>query len=811
MDSKQLKAANIRFARSLQTLMKMVNMFSADHKSASGMLQRSYEFLNPLLKQSRSLTLGFIDQRILLNNILTNEDGLKPLENEFLRRGIGAVTFEAGITLGAYRQAISTLAANPKAIEEAGGLVPFLDTRPLEFVRIFPALKTEARNQDGDTVLDVGSEEYLISKALSNMNSGFSQGIETMLTRMEAGMGTGTGTGSGTGNGSGLPGFGGSGGSGSGLGGGSGIGGGSGSGSGSGSGVGGGHGRGIGNGFMSGGGSGTGSGGSGTGPLMDIQRMVEQKFEASLKNPEEDPQKAYVELGKMLSTMRPDVVVSNLMAGKGNAEANKDEVTAEVFEDTALHWALKRLATMPTGEDAVVVEEQVFRVLMRSLQATQTAARLAQKLAEFAQQYVLPKATYARIQDEIRWLSLTPKQKLREVLSITHFGPAEFRRALDLIKDLVRAGNQEDAAAIGIQYLNVFQDHLSLRIDDVARVPELLRTLAGVQGEFWDAVADCLIHAMACHKVNQLIHLQVANALIALARIAATYEKFELVRRVGNSLEESIAHEPQAHTSCCRAALGHILVPTAVDRIAEIFLEKKNDSAWIRTASALLRWAGPDAMERLFSRLDVEAVASNRLAMIRLLGRLGPMAVNAARQRLSRPEWYVVRNACKILNELKDPELLQHLAPVFENKDERVQKAALQAVIETRLPQRSAVIANALPLLSPALLEDAMLDLMYQAEPESLPGLERCYRLPLPTSLLARLVSVIAAVQHQNAIFLLANICSNQQLPQLVRDAAAQAMEFRNSKKAAPPAGPKSNEAAKPTELPVGKLMLRGA
>ena len=115
---------------------------------------------------------------------------------------------------------------------------------------------------------------------------------------------------------------------------------------------------------------------------------------------------------RMLRNTRPDFVVSNLMAGKAaDAEANQEEVTAEVFEDTALRWALRRLAATPTGEEAVIVEEQVFRVLMRSLQATHSAARLAQKLAQFAQEYALPRHTYDRIQEEIRWITLTPKQK----------------------------------------------------------------------------------------------------------------------------------------------------------------------------------------------------------------------------------------------------------------------------------------------------------------------------------------------------------------------------------------------------------------
>src|SRR5215467_5520161 len=207
-DKKHAKVQGLRFARSLQTLLKMVTMCSADHKSATGLLHRSYELLNPLVKQARHLTIGFVDQRVLLNNILTAEESLKPLENEFLKRGIGAVTFEAGITLAAYKHAISAISANPKAIEESGGLLPFLEQRQLEFVRIFPATKTETRNADGDTVLDMGSEEFLISKALNSMNAGMPRGIENLLTQMEvagsaAGYGGGTGSGTGTGDGSG--------------------------------------------------------------------------------------------------------------------------------------------------------------------------------------------------------------------------------------------------------------------------------------------------------------------------------------------------------------------------------------------------------------------------------------------------------------------------------------------------------------------------------------------------------------------------------------------------------------------------------
>src|SRR5258708_27800482 len=669
-DKKHFKEQGIRFARSLQTLVKMVMMFSADHQSSAGMLERSYALLNPLVQQLRHLTVGFVERRILLNNILTDEDSLKPLEHEFLKRGIRAITFEAGITLAAYKNAIAVISANPKMIEEDGGLLPFLQQRQLDFVRIFPAAKGE--KEDGDTVLNMGSEEYLISKAMGGMNSGFSQGIESILAQMESGgashgpgsggYGEGRGYGSGTGSGSSVAVYGGVG----------------------------------------------GAGGPGnTSYLTEMQRVVEQKLDASLKNPEEDPQQAFVELAKMLRNVRPDFVMSNLVTGQagnseqgGNSEPVQEEVTAEVCEDTGLRWALRRLAATSTGEEAVIVEEQVFRVLMQSLQATHSAARLAQKLAEFAKEYALPKHSYDRIQEEIRWITLTPKQKLHELLAATHFSAAQFRRCLELIKELLRLGKTEDAVGLGTQYFSIFDDCLALEITDVGRITELLRSLAGTQSEFWDLAEMRLTQALSFGKLNQLVHVQVVNALVALAKIAATYENFALVQKVGNALEESAARDLGLHKVCCSAAISNLLQPSAVDRITEIFLNKKSDTEWIRTVAGILRWADTGALERLFVALDVEPLAANRLALMRLMGRVGPVGLPAVRQRVKHKDWYVVRNACKLLGDLKDPEILPNIAPAFEHKDERVQKAGLQAVVGSRVPTMAATIANALPVLS---------------------------------------------------------------------------------------------------------------
>ena len=37
-----------------------------------------------------------------------------------------------------------------------------------------------------------------------------------------------------------------------------------------------------------------------------------------------------------------------------------------------------------------------------------------------------------------------------------------------------------------------------------------------------------------------------------------------------------------------------------------------------------------------------------------LIGRLGPSAINAARKMIFHNQWYVVRNGCRLLGEIKD-------------------------------------------------------------------------------------------------------------------------------------------------------------
>ena len=88
------------------------------------------------------------------------------------------------------------------------------------------------------------------------------------------------------------------------------------------------------------------------------------------------------------------------------------------------------------------------------------------------------------------------------------------------------------------------------------------------------------------------------------------------------------------------------------------------------------------------------------MALIRLICQAeARVASEVARQRLKDQRWYVVRNACFVLSDLKDPELISELRDVLKHPDERVQLAAFNALKKAKAQERSEVLADALPAL----------------------------------------------------------------------------------------------------------------
>src|SRR5437868_15052832 len=121
LDSKQLKVMGLRFARALQIAVRTSGMLSTDHNVAAGPIQKSYNQLNSILKEKHEFTFGFVEGRILVDTILTTARGLNQLEEDFLKRGVSALRFHAGLPLARYKAVLAVLATPLRKIEAIGG------------------------------------------------------------------------------------------------------------------------------------------------------------------------------------------------------------------------------------------------------------------------------------------------------------------------------------------------------------------------------------------------------------------------------------------------------------------------------------------------------------------------------------------------------------------------------------------------------------------------------------------------------------------------------------------------------------------
>jgi len=863
-NKQQIKALGLRFARGLQMTVKTAVMFTVDHKSVERPIQQSFELLNTLLKEVGQFTFGFVDNQIMLNNLLTTDPSLRHLETEFLKRGVTAVTFEPGLTLARYRKVISLLASSSKAIEDAGGTLSFLDKNEVEGARILPASKNQKKDEQGDTIIDTDSEAYILSKQMGEeqgsrdfldsidalLDSGcFDPSVRNDVVSEFAGQqfdGSGHGVpikmpnlvalkegqivvdatgdpgaaaegkehtgqqnfGAGSGGSGGFPAREGSNGeAGTGA-----------SGSDALSGkryvVGGpavadngisgtGHGAPVGY-------STRGSVPAGEGPQNQgdvgpspsswrnahglrntrsgsFMEMVEASVQRSLLEERGNPQKSYTSLARILRNTGVDKILDNFPTERRQELTSlpPERLAAEYIEDTALQLAGKKLQSAEGQTQKLLIEEDAVRLLARSLQATQMADRLAQKLAKFIQEFAVPPHLQEKIREELQWSTLSGPKRYDRLMAIKHYSSTEFRRLIDLAKEFIKAREMNLVTALATHYFDFLDEPGQIDVTELSRAPELIRSIPLAQAGFSSKTIERLGRALMREDLSDFIHAQAATALTILAQSVASFESFQDVLAIGNVLESSFNRDTEKHKKCCGISLGRLLPAAAIDRIIELFLLQRGDSVWSKSSATLLRFAAPASIESVFNHLIDERDARNRLALIRLIGHLGKASIEVAYKYLKDERWYVVRNICGVLAELKDPDLADHIVPALEHHDARVQQAALKALVRSRTVRAAPVLAGSLLKLAPNILDEALDELMFLRHVKTIEGLE-AFICGAVSNLAAsrKAIQVLNAIDVDEALESLATLLRNEKLEIIVRRAALQALSNNRSDEA---------------------------
>jgi HEAT repeat protein len=828
LDSKQLKSQGLRFARSLQIAIKTAILFTVEHKTMDRPVQESFQFLNNMLKEGGAFTLGFVDKQVMLNKLLTSDDSLLQIETEFLRRGITAVTFEPGFTLARYRKVIGLLAAPTKTIDAVGGVFAFLDTNELEGARILLSPRNQ-KDKHADTIIETDSEAYITSRQMTedqrprNLLDSIDALLESawfdpstraeMLSAFAAREVDGTGYGvpiemsslvvlkdgeavgpeskdalqaGGTGEpragmAAGAP-PGAAGENGGGIGRGpSGPGDaptGMGSVPGAGQGAGG---LGDGPGGHPGGGEGRAGGHRKGGPWTansgSFMDLVESSVQRSLLEEHGNPQKSYASLARILRTTGVDKILDHFPAERRLELTTlaPEQLAAEYIEDTALQLAGAKLKSAAGAAQKILIEEEAVRVLARSLQATDMADRLAQKLAKFIEEFAVPQHVQQKIREELHWTSLNNSKKFVRLMELKHYSAIEFRRLVDLNKEFTTQREIDRASDLAGHYFD-FLDEEGVAIDSVelSRVPELIRSVPLAQVGFAHKTAERLGRTLQRTDLSEYVHFLAASALTVLSQSIAAYEDFVDVLAIGISLETSLNRDPEKHKKCCGLGLEQMLPAAAAERIIELFLAQRNDSAWNRMAARLLRFAGPKGVESVFKRLKEETDAKNRLALVRLVGQMGKESIAVAYKFLRDERWYVVRNICVALGDLKDPDLADHIVPALEHPDERVQQAALKALVNSRTMRAAPVMAASLSKLTPKVLDQALDELMFMRQVETVSSLEEFVNGAGAASLAAgrKAVQVLATIDDDEALNALARLARGKELDARLRRAA---------------------------------------
>lgn len=696
-------------------------------------MQQSWDLLVPLLKLGEQFTLGFMNQRVLLNSSLVSSTNLIHLESEFAKREIAAITFRERVTLKAFKLALGLLTTRPMVIVQRGGIKQFLAANPIEGVHVTPAAKPK---EEGDmTEVGMDFESFLTAQAI--MGSEGSAGSRALDMLMDAA-------------GVKRP----------------------------------------------------------QGADMSPQELVAMATTATrntMAEPDGNMADLLIALTQMLSALKPEFVVAALPPQK-QADLQgcpPAVVSAHLMEDAIAGWAAERLGSAVSTEDQSSggeggdgggsrgnVEKEVLQALLRGLKATRVAERLMQKFAQFVEQANLPREVYERIYLEVMWFTLPAETKHAHLLHQGQFTSKAFAHLVKYVQEAVSEGRISEAAEVTRHYFSVWAKAPSAaRAEELKRVPEFLRAMASVQ-------TLSLMHTLAEPLIQEILdetllhwpcHLEAANCLAILAQSAGQFDDFEFVHKIAAQLKRSMARRPSQHADCCGKALAGLLPPPALEKLVESFLQRRADSAWVRTATSLLAMIGPLGAEVALRRLESEPVASNRMPLIRLIRGLGASAIEPTRKRLSDPQWYVVRNAVYILEDLGDPELPAQLRGAIRHADLRVQRAAITAILKSNLAGRAGVLAEVLTELHAEVLEMVLDELTVLKDAASVEHLESFIlgKQEFKAGVREKAVVALAAVPSDRAAEALYRIIGDAAQPLMVRRTALAGLYSHGSSMAA--------------------------
>ena len=160
-----------------------------------------------------------------------------------------------------------------------------------------------------------------------------------------------------------------------------------------------------------------------------------------------------------------------------------------------------------------------------------------------------------------------------------------------------------------------------------------------------------------------------------------------------------------------RSFLNHDMIIYLVQRLAS------KDETHRGVINSILLFAGEDAARALLDSIIDSGDAVARRNLFNLIVRFGKQVRPLVEERLSNPEWYVIRQMVGLLGELKDPAAIDAIETVYANPEPRVKKEALKSLVKIGGPRATAILIKTLGEEDPSIVAQAIISLGVLKDP----------------------------------------------------------------------------------------------
>ncbi|HEY7680559.1 MAG TPA: HEAT repeat domain-containing protein [Terriglobia bacterium] len=719
----EAKAEALEFGHNLQRAFRIAALYSVDHSATDVPVQQAYDSLNFLLKQSKEFTFGFLNQRVLLNNILTSDSSLAPMEVEFTKRGFKGVTFSAGITFPQFKRALSLLITKASVIKQNGGIAAFLKRNPVEGMKVLAA-EEQKKGPAEDMILEADGQAFLEQQDSSALPGGVNLPGLTALLRLAGAYRPTTTPATPTDTLQVVW--------------------------------------------------------KATEAALihpDSSRHETIKALANVLN-ELTPSYLLSALpsnrqaalyGLSIQEIASELTEDIFLQWAANVLATAPQGATGMEERREVARVLSRAVKTPEAAESLLAK------LARLLESAEMPKEVHDQIRQELKWNLSTRGErYAHL---IR-LTLFSEADFFHLTSFIEESESEgeIANAEELALHYCRQYFSSLKLAPAL-----------IRVEWLARVPELLHKAASLHSVgFIREMATGLCPELFEPTLHPEYHSKVADYLAGIAQSSAGLQDFETALKVALELERSLRRDHIQHEGCCEKALGNLLTAQSIESLIGLCLQKSDDPTVFKANLALLRLAAAQVSEVALDLLEKEADVTKRLRVLRLAGHLGPRAIKAVRKMLLDERWYMVRNACSVLAALQDPELCEQLQPALRHPDPRVQRAALAAIVTAHPPDLGKTLVKALPDLPAYLQETALDELLLLKDPAAVQGIAEFAfgGKEARAGLLLKSIQVLAAIPSDEAVALLGKLLADPAQQTAVRKAALLKLTGSSSAKA---------------------------